>query len=529
MPSSRRYLVADDADLDALLAGLVGRLDLVRHRPRTERRTLLDTFDWRVWRDGGVLALERTGRRGGTLTWRDLGTGSVRGRLEVRRTPRTADDLPDGPVADRLAQVLDIRALTPLATLTGTTTELGLTDDEDKTVARLVVEQAVVEGGGPLPTTVELRPVRGYRRQAARLAEVLDAQLVLTPDDDGIEARALAAAGHTPGGYSSKLRLALDPDATAGEALVEVLRTLRTTMAENEAGTRADLDSEFLHDLRVAIRRTRSVLAQARGVLDPEALVRWKDEFRWLGAVTTPTRDLDVWLLTLPELAEGIDEALRPELAPLAERLAAEQRRSQRAMVRQLDSSRCRRLLADYDAWLADPGTARGAGAATPDAGRPAREVCGARIAKAFRRVERDGRRIHDDTPAEALHTLRKDAKKLRYALELYGSLFPSDDVAPLVKDLKSLQDVLGEFQDGEVQTTSLRGLADALVADGAGAGVVLAMGALVEHLAERQATARAAFAERFAAFDTGRNRRRARRIADGTPRPAHQPRREAS
>ena len=40
------------------------------------------------------------------------------------------------------------------------------------------------------------------------------------------------------------------------------LQTLRI----NEDGVRKDLDSEFLHDFRVAVRRTRSALSQIKGV-----------------------------------------------------------------------------------------------------------------------------------------------------------------------------------------------------------------------------------------------------------------------
>ena len=159
---------------------------------------------------------------------------------------------------------------------------------------------------------------------------------------------AARAVGGSPGAYSSKLRLSLDADAAAGEVWGVVLRELLATLRANEAGTREDLDSEFLHDLRVAVRRTRSVLAQGKGVLDPEARSRFADGFRWLGAITSPTRDLDVRLLTLPELAAGIDESLGPELDPLRRLLVRHRRREQRRLVRALDSDRYARMLERY-------------------------------------------------------------------------------------------------------------------------------------------------------------------------------------
>ena len=47
------------------------------------------------------------------------------------------------------------------------------------------------------------------------------------------------------------------------------------------------------------------------------------------------------------------------------------------------------------------------------------------RIARAQANLVDHGRLIGPDTPAEQVHDLRKDAKKLRYLLECFGSLLP--------------------------------------------------------------------------------------------------------
>ncbi len=142
---------------------------------------------------------------------------------------------------------------------------------------------------------------------------------------------------------------------------------------------------------------------------------------------------------------------------------------------------------------------------------------------EAYRRLVRDGRRITSDSPPSSLHDLRKDAKKLRYALECFGSLFDADEIAMGVKELKGVQEVLGTFQDCEVQKASLAGLgADLIDERGASqAATLIAMGALVERLDEREAEARAAFADRFDRFDDAAVRARFRRLfrLDDEPR----------
>jgi CHAD domain-containing protein len=134
--------------------------------------------------------------------------------------------------------------------------------------------------------------------------------------------------------------------------------------------------------------------------------------------------------------------------------------------------------------------------------------IAGQRTLRQYRKLVRDGRAIKRSSPAEALHQLRKDAKELRYLLELFASVHPPSSLKPVVSDLKRLQDVLGVHQDREVQQAGLREAADELAAAGVPAATILALGSLVDRLAAEQGEARAAFAEQFARFAGGRVRR---------------------
>jgi CHAD domain-containing protein len=104
-------------------------------------------------------------------------------------------------------------------------------------------------------------------------------------------------------------------------------------------------------------------------------------------------------------------------------------------------------------------------------------------------------------SPHEALHDLRKQGKELRYLLEFFSSLYPAEVHKPMVSSLKALQDVLGRFQDREVQALELRSVGDDVATLDGGAAALMAMGVLVQRLAGDQEHARAEFAERFEAF----------------------------
>ena len=273
----------------------------------------------------------------------------------------------------------------------------------------------------------------------------------------------------------------------------------------NLPGTLADVDSEFLHDLRVAVRRTRSLQRELKAVFPPDELARFRVEFRWLQGVTGPSRDLDVYLLEFDDFAGSLPEAQRRNLEPLRALLTQRRIRERRRMVLALRSQRAQALLVEWKQFVEVltelPAEDR------PDAARPVAEVAARRISHVYRQMLKMGGAIDEQSPPVALHELRKKGKELRYLLEFFARLFPAATVGPMVKTLKSLQDTLGRFQDREVQTGMLRSLGDEIAAQENGAAALMAMGVLVERLERQQADARAEFAERFAPFAAKRRR----------------------
>ncbi|MGH2840716.1 MAG: CHAD domain-containing protein, partial [Solirubrobacteraceae bacterium] len=317
---------------------------------------------------------------------------------------------------------------------------------------------------------------------------------------------AVAASGGTPGGTSSKLRVKLRPGQRADNAAVMVLTHLLATIEANLPGALADVDTEFLHDLRVAVRRSRALQRELAGVFKPEPLRRFRAGFKELQAVTGPTRDLDVQLLEFEELTRDLPPTIAPDVAPLRALLERRREDERARMVAALMSPQTHNLLQDWAEHL--DGLTTCGDAQRPDAARPIGEVAGARIAKVYRRMVRMGEAIDDASPHEALHDLRKQGKELRYLLEFFASLYPAAVHRPMVSSLKSLQDVLGRFQDREVQALELRSVGDEVAKLDGGAAALMAMGVLVQRLADEQQQARAEFAERFGAFASREQRK---------------------
>jgi CHAD domain-containing protein len=197
---------------------------------------------------------------------------------------------------------------------------------------------------------------------------------------------------------------------------------------------------------------------------------------------------------------------MRAELDPLLAVLRGRRLTARQAMVRELRDERCERLLADWGALLEEL-VSRGTDD-RPDATVTIGELAARRIRRVYRQMVKMGRAIDADSPPEDYHELRKKGKELRYLLELFGApLFPGEVVKPMIRTLKSLQDVLGRHQDREVQVATLTALREEVSAQPGGPAALMAMGVLVMRLGEDERAARDEFAERFAEFASGSQR----------------------
>ena len=248
-----------------------------------------------LWEGGRLLLVDRDDRELAVL-----------GLAAPTRGMRAAD-LPAGAMRDLLAPVIEVRAAASLVRVRVRRQALRVLDAERKTVVRLVGRRAVDRRRWPraarLAARLSVIGVRRIRQGARPGAAGVEGELGLAAAGQPLADEAVARSGGTPGGVSSKLDVALEPAQRADSAAVVILTRLTSAIEANLPGTLADVDSEFLHDLRVAVRRTRSLQRELKAVFPPAELARFRTEFRWLQEVTGPSRDLDVYLLEFDEFA----------------------------------------------------------------------------------------------------------------------------------------------------------------------------------------------------------------------------------
>jgi CHAD domain-containing protein len=484
----------------------------------TRQRTWLDTFDWRLNRAGLVLGYQRTKRVGRLLLSRGdllLAEQPVTG-WQPRR-PHLAEDLPAGPVRDQILKLVSPRALLPVARAAGTVSVTRLLNADGKTVARLIVDRSTASHEGvtvALPPRLAITEVRGYPGQARRAARLLAGVPGASPADQSVFAAALHALGRHPGDYSGGVDAEITAQMPAPVAVATVLLRLLDTMELNLDGVLRDIDTEFLHDLRVSVRRTRSAIKLLGGVLPDGLAGQYAAEFKWLGDLTTPTRDLDVHLLGFGPMAEHLVAASEADLEPFRAFLARRRAREFRRLVVGLRSARFKAIT---DHWRKALTEVRDAGGPRKRRREPtAADLAISTTGRAFRRIVAKGGAITRDSPPESLHDLRKRAKELRYLLEFFAPLHDPLVYRKVVGDLKQLQDCLGEFQDSQVQREEIHALADAMLAERAApAATLLGMGEIAANLAISQAEAREDFSMRFARFAGPAGRQRMRTLLE--------------
>ena len=453
----------------------------------------------RLARRPGIIALGRSRRV--AISWHDDSLGTLRAaglaasqrdgswRLEriVPRPDSTSGGtwMPGTP-APVLAEAAQPKALGgALGALTGEVVEVARFSGREQPFAiagedgvQLTLLRGAVETGASKRAVARLR-LAGPAGQAGRLCTELAEALDLSIPRGGLAAEAL---GVTPAAPPVVPGAAIPARASVREFVVATLPSVIWPVLLETAAVSAAPSVEGIHRARVAVRRLRSILGVLRRPLASGAAEALHPALRDLAACLGAARDWDVFVdgvgARLSERLGDHQDAARLTVAARRQRSAAYAalgaplaRSGQRALERRLA------LFAALRLWE-EPGSP-----GAPILAQAAADFAAEMLDKRLRRLRRAGRRF-EHLSIEALHALRKDSKRLRYAAEAFAPLFPKVKARRFLKRLRALQAVLGDLQDAEVA----RGLLAQLGSAGRGYAGGLAMGFAEGHRMALQA-----------------------------------------
>ncbi len=502
MALNAHQFILTSALRNADLATYLERVDKVVREPNPSyRRIYLDTFDWRLHEAGQQLSLVSHGVER-QLNWRSANGDERIIALAEQDAYRFHWELPFGKLRELLAPVIEMRALLPQVTLATRPYTLAICDRNHKRRCTVTLERHhLVSGDTQTKLLPRLRvlPIRGYENTFKRVKAALHDIQGLQVAEVSPQQEAYHHAQLTPGDYSTKINVRLTPEMRTDAALRTILLRLLDNLERNQEGVRTNTDSEFLHDFRVAVRRSRVALDRVTGVIPQTTRNRYRKEFAWLGMLTSPARDMDVYLLEIDHYRAMLPSKYQNALEPLRQFLHQRQEQAYTRLVKQMATLRYQRLCTAWRNYLQRPLPKR---SRLPHALTPVKEVADGEIWKSYRRVYRDGKRITPASPPADLHSLRKRCKRLRYLMEFFRSLYPKRTMQNSIRALKELQERLGEYQDLEVQAATLDHLKSEMdEATHPPHRTLEALDLLVKKLRKRQHQVRREFAGHFGAF----------------------------
>jgi CHAD domain-containing protein len=277
---------------------------------------------------------------------------------------------------------------------------------------------------------------------------------------------------------------------TVEDAFRDVLRTNLSSVKKWEPVAVKGKDIEGVHEMRVGMRRMRSALTVFRSAIPRKATAPLAQEMRWAAKTLDHARDLDVYIAdNLSSKGAKGHKAMR--------KIAMRRRDRVYGQVRSfIGGRRYARLQTELTRWLGRRSWRKQLSGKQKKCLDCKVTPFAAQVLEQHRtQVLQDAKNI-SKLDAEALHQLRIDCKKLRYATEFFSPLFGRSMVT-FTEHLKGLQDLLGWLHDGVVMT----GLQKDLLKGKNGGKVARFAGKLKNKRAKQGKEVRKALKQRWGSF----------------------------
>lgn len=413
-----------------------------------------DTPEFSLWHSGHALRIRREGAhyvqavKGGTPA-----SGGLHERLEIE-APVSGMSVDPAMFDDpRLRDVFTAELVGRLepAYETHIVREARLLDADGGTRIEAAIDHGSIHCDGKrFPVCeVELELKSGSRAALFDLAHDLVTRYPLRLENRSKAERGIALARGEPSMPRKARPVHLRGDMSTGEAYGVVLRAALAHLQDNEAGVAPGADPEYVHQMRVALRRLRAACGLFRAIIPAAVLEAHTRELRWLARTLGPAREWDVFMTeTLPPVIGAFAsshafDALMPAFETMRKQANQRARRAVRSRRYQL-------MVLDLARWVSGgAGVVLLAGDAADAAAAPVGEFAERMIARRFRKARKRDRQL-DTCPIEALHEFRIAVKKLRYIYDFFKEIDSVEGAADMLSALTRVQDITGAVNDAE-------------------------------------------------------------------------------
>ncbi|PLX90665.1 MAG: hypothetical protein C0620_13270 [Desulfuromonas sp.] len=433
---------------DTVLSALPSGMTAAPKSTQEVRVSVLDDDQWHICQRGDLLLYNHQDSR--------LELWQQQQRLAQETRPLTIRfhwQLNDPALAKLLQARLGVRAFTEKFTSEWQQHHLSVYNSDDKIIVRLTFT-TLNSVSRELLSLLTIQPLRGYAKEARQLCRSLK-KLGATPCDQLTPLQLLTLSGLNVPLPRHRPPFNLHDDEVTAVAIMRMVGQIVEQARAQEEGLIADIDSEFLHQYRVQLRKARSLVSLFKKDLPEPAFHQLKSSLKELSQHTNLLRDLDVFLLDHDHYLTMLPESLRPGLEQACRHIHRLRKRTWQKVITALDSADHRDKMDEINQAMTAP--------RLQPRGKKLKQRVDHHIVRQHRHICTSVSTLSTSCSDDAIHQLRIECKKLRYLLELFAELYPRKPLKVLTRELKALQETLGRFNDFTVQHQFLHQLAGEL------------------------------------------------------------------
>jgi len=458
MKSSRtrdtRYLLPDNLTKKHFSDTLKSSFIIKQTDSSSEKISILESFDWGLYKKN-LLAVRYENQSISLWDADNLFDTELAQKIDgIDASSRFWWDFPDCEAKETLTPILNLRSLSNIFKGILKTEQLNLQGDDGKILVfcQLISIYKPEQPRTPLIRQIKITPVTGYTKendQVIALLKELGAFEASLPPLDSL----LGAIGIAAQPYTVKPEIDIPAQMPARSAVSSIITVMIKKQRLTEDGVIKDIDTEFLHHYRVAIRMVRAAIAQLKVVFPEQDVPILKQRFGDLARKTNKLRDLDVFILDKERYMNLLPQSMRNDLRPMFDDFQNSRQAEAKRISRWIASKTYHNEMGELQALFNNGYSAM----ETLWSEKPSIDLAINKIQKTYKKIYKAATEISHTTPDEAIHKIRIDCKKLRYLLYFFASQFDKKKIKVVAKHLKKLQDKLGIFNDLTVQGDFLK------------------------------------------------------------------------
>ncbi len=309
-----------------------------------------------------------------------------------------------------------------------------LRDNEQKGICRLEILTCSAEEPVELQIIrVSLDPLRGYEEESAPLESQIENLQAASPPPDVT----------LPIDLPPEPPL-INPHAAARFTVIELSLGMLCTARYYEKGIIEGIDAECLHQYRVSLRRLRALLSLLKELFPADEVELWREELSDIMKGTNKLRDLDVQLIDMDQYLKIVPLDYQAGFYTIIERSKKTRDEQQLLVAEYLQSSEYQNRITTIRSQLEAASTLP----PTETSSLPTKTVVNTILTTRYKKMKKKIKKLTGHEDYSHLHKVRIDGKKLRYLCEFFAPLYSETVLKPVVKQLKKVQNALGDYND---------------------------------------------------------------------------------